>query len=251
VLQAADQTGTPGLFDELASPGAIVPPERVPGRGIVGSAGGGSPADDRRNKNRRSPRPRRLLVAGAVVVAVVVAGAVALAARGGDETKTSVAVGPESTSTRASTTTAPLPFKGTFNTTYTVTAVNAGPSLGSGGAQVGKVTTSTAVVECDLVTCTFTGPSPVFDQGFLGLTFTRTGDHFDGTRVDGGGAFADTCGAIDEAVITSKIDLLRDATGKITGLTGTNQIVHPNGVESADGMCATEDITSTFVGVPA
>jgi hypothetical protein len=250
VLQSSDQTGSPGLFDELASPGSIVPPERVPGRGLLGGSGGSTPADARRNKNRRAPRARRFLVAGGVIVAVVAAGAVALAARGGDEKTTSVAVGPAETSTTATTaTTVPLPFKGTFNSTYTVTAVNAGPSL-VGGARVGNVTTSTAVVECDLVTCTFTAPSPVFDQGFFGLTFTRTGDHFEGTRSDGGGAFADTCGAIDEAVITSKIDLQRDATGKITGFTGTNQVIHPNGVESADGRCATEDVTATFVGVP-
>jgi hypothetical protein len=94
VLRATDQTGTPGLFDELASSGAIVPPERVPGRPHLGGIGGAPPADSRRNKGRRRGRrnPRHVVVGAVVIAAVGVIGAVAIAAsRGG--TPTTVAIG--------------------------------------------------------------------------------------------------------------------------------------------------------------
>src|SRR5207302_4445271 len=56
VLRSSDQTRTPGLFDELASPSAIVSPERRPGRpGLLGR-GGGTPTDGRRTKRSRQPR---------------------------------------------------------------------------------------------------------------------------------------------------------------------------------------------------
>jgi hypothetical protein len=250
VLRASDQTGGPGLFDEMASPSAIVPPERVPGRGVLGRAGGGTPADARRNKSRRTPRPRRFLVAGGVIVAVVAAGAVALAARGGDEQKATVAaVAPSSSST---TTTVLLPFSGTFVTTFTVTAVNAGPSLSGDIPQVGDVTTSTAVVDCDLTTCTITSPETRFDKGFLQIDLIYTLDHFEGSRVDP--AALNPCPELGDSQLSTTIDLVRDATGKVVRFTGTNVIFHPSGVEATaagGGQCATEDLTTTFVGVPA
>jgi hypothetical protein len=252
VLRASDQTGSPGLFDEMASPGAIVPPERVPGRGVLGRAGGGTPADARRNKNRRTPRPRRLLVAGAVVVAVVAAGAIALAARGGDETKATVVAAAVSASSTSSTTTTtiPLPFHGTFTTTYTVTVVNAGSTLSGPVPQVGDVSTSTAVLDCDLTTCTITSPETRFDKGFLQIDLIYTLDHFEGSRVDP--AANNPCPELGDTVLTTSIDLQRDVTGKIIGLTGTNVVFHPSGVEAQTpaGTCSTEDLTTTFVGVP-
>jgi hypothetical protein len=105
VLRASDQTGSPGLFDEMASPGAIVPPERIPGRSGFGGFGGGTPADARRNKNRRGqprrlPKPAQLLVASVVVAAVGVGAAVAVASR--DDGKTTVAIAaPSATITTA------------------------------------------------------------------------------------------------------------------------------------------------------
>ncbi|MEY2454708.1 MAG: hypothetical protein QOD92_4282 [Acidimicrobiaceae bacterium] len=252
VLRNADQANAPGLFDELGSPGAIVPPERVPGRGVLGRAGGGTPADVRRNKNRRTPRPRRLLVAGGVIVAVVAAGAVALAARGGDEQKATVAAVAPSSSSTTTTTTVLLPFSGTFVTTFTVTAVNAGPSLAGDIPQVGDVTTSTAVVDCDLTTCTITSPETRFDKGFLKLDLIYTLNHFEGSRVDP--AALNPCPELGDSQLSTTIDLVRDATGKVIRFTGTNVIFHPSGVEATaagGGQCATEDLTTTFVGVPA
>ena len=188
------------------------------------------------------------------MVAVVAAAAVAVAS-GGSDSKQPVAAGSAAISsspaqpTTTTTAAAQTLTKANFNTTYTVTSVNQGPSLSS-GATVGNVTTSTAVVECDATTCTFTAPESRFDKGFLALTYTRTGDHFEAARVDHS-TFTDQCEALNETDISSTIDFVRDATGKVTGFTGTHVIVHPGGVESADGKCATEDITSTFVGTLA
>jgi hypothetical protein len=127
VLRGTDQTTNPGLFDELASPGAIVPPERSPGRpGLLGR-GGGNPTNERPDKRSRKPRPRRLLVGAAVAVAVVAAGAIALAASQGGDTKNTVAVGP---STTAPTTPAPtvpvIPVLAAVAGSYAVTEVYAG-----------------------------------------------------------------------------------------------------------------------------
>lgn len=86
ILRAASQTGKTGLFDEMESQAAIVPPERVPGRprrfGIGGS--GGSPANARDHKGRRRRRgPRRLLVvATALSVTLAAAGAFIVTHRG-------------------------------------------------------------------------------------------------------------------------------------------------------------------------
>jgi len=82
VLRVASQAERTGMFDEMASPGAIVPAERVPGRPRPFGFGrdGGSPVDARRRK-RRGGRVPRLLVAVAVVVAVVATGAIAIASR--------------------------------------------------------------------------------------------------------------------------------------------------------------------------
>jgi hypothetical protein len=240
VLRASEQTDKPGLFDELASPGAIVPPERVPGRRVFGGIGGGTPADARRNKNR-TPRPGRALVVAAVITgAVFVAGVVALVARGGG-TNATVAVGP------VTTTVAPPFTKQTFNAQFTVTSENRGQRA-EGHVSVGDIATSTVVVECNAVTCTFTSDSIGFDRGIYGVTFTRTGDHFDGARFDSGGP--DAC-LFDAANLSSTIDLVRDAAGKITGFTGTYAIVHPNGVEAPDLSCASENLTASIVATLA
>ncbi|MEY2460439.1 MAG: hypothetical protein QOG30_2269 [Acidimicrobiaceae bacterium] len=244
VLRAADQASKPGLFDELASPGAIVPEERVPGRGPLGGFGGGTPADARRNKNRRAPRPSRVLVTGVMVAAVIVLAAVALVAKSGDNKQT-VATKPTSTATEVAG--SPV-IKATFTATFTVTSEKAGKAAHERVA-LGDATTSSVVVECDVVTCTLTSDSTGFDRGLFGLTFTRSGDHLEGARSDSGGS--DPCAVFDAANLSSTIDMVRDAGGKVTGFTGTYVIVHPNGVESPDGRCASEEIATSFVGVPA
>jgi len=79
VLRSVAQTETPGLFDELSSPDAIVPEERRPGRPGRFGRGGGTPTGPRRDKRSRRPRPRRFLVAGATVAGVLIVAAVAVA----------------------------------------------------------------------------------------------------------------------------------------------------------------------------
>ncbi|MEY2424083.1 MAG: hypothetical protein QOI95_4150 [Acidimicrobiaceae bacterium] len=129
VLRAADQTTNPGLFDELASPEAIVPAERSPGRpGLLGR-GGGTPTNDRRNKRSRKPRPRRVFVGAAVAVAVVAAGAIAFAASRGGDNKDAVTAGPDTTAPTPTvpTPTAPaIPLLAAVAGSYSVTEVYTG-----------------------------------------------------------------------------------------------------------------------------
>jgi len=101
VLRAAGQTRRTGLFDELATPDAIVPPERIPRRGI-GDHGGGTPSVARRDKRSRGPRPRRLLLAGAAAATVVIVAGVIVVASRGDDKPQPVAVG-QTTSTTTTT----------------------------------------------------------------------------------------------------------------------------------------------------
>ncbi len=98
VLRFADQTTEPGLFDELASPGAIAPRERKLSRlGRLGP-GGGTPTNDRRDKRSQRPRPRRLLIASVLAVAVV-AGAIVAATRSNHATQAREVVAPLLTTT--------------------------------------------------------------------------------------------------------------------------------------------------------
>jgi hypothetical protein len=89
VLRAADQTSSPGLFDELASIDAIAPDERRPGRpGRRGRGGGGGATGDRTQKRSRRP-PRRALrallaVGGLIAAAVIVVAVVVVVAQEDD-----------------------------------------------------------------------------------------------------------------------------------------------------------------------
>jgi hypothetical protein len=147
VLRATDQTTDPGLFDELASPGAIVPPERVPGRPRPLGRGGGTPTGERPNKRARKPRPRRLLVAAAVVVGVVVVGAIALAATQGGDTKPTVVAGPSPTAavTAPSPTGPVIPVLASVAGAYSVTEVYAG--CGSSDHTISDATINISVDE--------------------------------------------------------------------------------------------------------
>jgi hypothetical protein len=85
VLRTVAQAETPGLFDELSSPDAIVPQERRPGRPSRFGRGGGTPTGPRRDKRSRRPRPRRLLVGGALIAGVLIVAAVAVALRSNND----------------------------------------------------------------------------------------------------------------------------------------------------------------------
>lgn len=114
VLRNSDQTTDARLFDSLESPGAVVPPERSPGR--LGRFGGaGTPTGSRPNKRAR--RPRRFVVAAAIVVVALVGGGVAIAARGGKST------------TVAATTPGAITGQSTGPTTPPSTAPSGGPDL--------------------------------------------------------------------------------------------------------------------------
>ncbi|MEY2451269.1 MAG: hypothetical protein QOD92_843 [Acidimicrobiaceae bacterium] len=89
VLRTVAQTETPGLFDELSSPDAIVPGERRPGRPGRFGRGGGTPTGSRRDKRARRPHPRRLPVAGALIAGVLTVAAVAVALQSNDKKDTS------------------------------------------------------------------------------------------------------------------------------------------------------------------
>ena len=111
ILSSAEQTGTPGLFDELGAVDAIAPDERAPGRPGRRGRGGGGAAGSRRDKRSRAPRPRRGLVAGAVVVVVLAAvGGIVVATRD-DGKATSVAVGDSAPKTTLDPT-QPVPIEG-------------------------------------------------------------------------------------------------------------------------------------------
>jgi hypothetical protein len=145
-----------------------------------------------------------------------------------------------------------VPFSRTFTTTFTVSAVNIGSSFAGDPPTVGDVTTSTAVIDCDQTTCTIASPESPFNKGFLKLDLIYTPDHFEGSRVDA--AALNPCPELGDSQLSTKIDLQRDATGKVVRFTGTNVLFHPSGVEAqkaGGGNCATFDVTTTFVGIPA
>lgn len=188
VLRAVSQTGSTGLFDELSSPDAIVPSERLPGRAPLGMGGGGGrPTEARRNKNRKGRRgpSRAVLAAGAAVVAVVVVAAVALASSGGDGSQ-KVAVATTSvpvTTTTAPTTTTLSPsavvanqLTGTWTVTRTVTASN-NPRVAAGStSEVAYTITS----NCAATACAVHVVAPGVGGSVLEGDLAFVGDHYEG-----------------------------------------------------------------------
>lgn len=187
VLRSASQTERTGLFDELATPDAIVPQERVPGRpSPLGRGGGGTPADDRRDKGQRRGRgrsPKRALLAVGGVVAVIAVAAVAVAASGGgDDTKVAAV------QTTVSTTTAPTP-------TTSAPAVTAAQYLTGAWAVTRVVTASTNPIQgigqtSDVVytitsncvgdTCTLRLAAPGSFGAFQQADLSFVGGHYEG-----------------------------------------------------------------------
>ncbi|MEY2460438.1 MAG: hypothetical protein QOG30_2268, partial [Acidimicrobiaceae bacterium] len=252
VLQASDQTGSSGLFDEIASPDAIVPPERIPGRGVLGSAGGGTPADSRRDKNRRARGPKRALVAAGVVVAVLLVGGGVVLATRGDSKKTSVSAGGTPAGAPAAT---GADFAGKYNVTFTVTKTKTGADFVTIAPADGTVISGQIL----LVTCNADGCSMEFDtsspprpegQAF-GFPHPVTGDanHLAGrllSEPQGG-----QCQTLNAVVLSADITLQRDAAGAITGFSGTNDITHRDALFQDNGngnTCATYDVTYSLVG---
>jgi hypothetical protein len=180
ILRAADQTRTSGLFDGIASPDAIVPPERVPGRaGPLGiGRGGGTPADARQRKRERRPRAPRSVVVGAVVAGVVVAAVVAVASRGGGDSKTAAV----NTTVVATTATSPpdvvlaSALAGTWTVTRTVTSSTNGRQPVGQALQLNYVITSSCLVSPCTVHVDAEGSQGAREQ--IDLTFV--GDHYEG-----------------------------------------------------------------------
>jgi len=252
ILRASDQTGSPGLFDDISSVGDITPPERVPGRGVLGGAGGGTPADSRRNKNRRPRAPKRALVAAAVVAGVaVVAGGVVLATRGGDKKSSVSAAGAPASPAPAALTA----FSGKYNVTFTVTDVKLGapfvtvaPALGS------SVSGQVLLVKCTGDSCTidFDPSSPPRPQGqnFGFPTLKGDANHLSG-RLESGGAGGGNCQTLNAVIFTADVTLQRDASGAISGFTGTNDVKHRDAIFQDNGggnTCASYDVSYSLVG---
>ena len=239
VLRASSQTSDAALFDEMASPGAIAPPERVTGLGI-GGRGGGSPRRARRNKHRRSGR-RALLVASAALVAIAacVAGAYAVTQRD-DSPRVSAAA---------------EHIGQPFDVTFTVASVNVGPHYrGEPVPGVGSEERVRVYVECPDNTCSFGNDGPSSGGPFvdLGLQFAQTSPGFYKAIRDSN-EFADACGRNIVVHQVASADVQRDPGGPLTRFTGRYEVAHPDGVEfdSPSGVCSTFDIAYTFVGTPA
>lgn len=249
VLRASDQTGSPGLFDAISSPGDISPPERVPGRGVLGGAGGGAPADSRRNKNRRARGPKRALIAAGVVAAVVVVGAV-LATRGGNDKKnTTVAAGGQPAAGPQV-----AQFAGKYSVTFTVTDVKLGAPFVTVAPAVGAaIPGQVLLVTCNGDSCSidFDPSSPPRPEGqnFGFPELKGDANHLSGRlETDPGGG---QCQTLNAVIFTADVTLQRNASGAITGFTGTNDVKHRDALFQDNGggnTCATYDVSYSLVG---
>jgi len=239
VLRASDQTSTAGLFDEMGSPAAIAPSERVVRRGL-GGHGGGTPRDARRNKHRRSGGRRSLLLVSAAIVAIAacVASAYAVTQRDGDHVDASApAVGER------------------FDAVFTVASVNVGPHYrGEPVPSVGDQERVRVIVDCTDTTCSFgnergANAGPFVD---LGLPFAQTAPGVY-TATGDSSETAAACGNIAIHQLASVEVHRASSAGPITGLNGRYEVTHPGGVEftAPPGVCSTFDIAYTFVGTPA
>jgi hypothetical protein len=260
-LLSADQAGSPGLFDELGSPGAIVPPERVTGR--RGGRGGGTPSDSRREKNRegrggRKDRRRQKAAAKATAAAAarrpkrtgrrILVGLGALLLVGGG-----AAVALLLTQSDDKTATGINAFTGRYQTAFTVVSTNVGADFVQNVPTQGAVIDQTLVVTCSNNQCTveFDKGTPrrpeVADLRFPALT--GAGDHLEGTLSTTLGN--DVCPITDAVKYTMAVDLVRKApNGAVISFTGLHAIGHPNGLfeETGQGACAAADITYAVSG---
>jgi hypothetical protein len=239
VLRASTQASDAGLFDEMASPDAIAPAERVMGLG-VGGRGGGSPRRARRNKHRRSGR-RALLLASAAffAIAACVAGAYAVTQR--DDTRRFADGGDR--------------VGQPFDVVFTVASVNVGPHYrGEPVPAVGAQERVRVYIDCPDNTCSFgnDGASSAGPYVDLGLQFAQTSPGFYKAIRDSN-EFAGACGRNIVVHQVASANVHTDPNGPVTGFTGRYEVTHPDGVEfdSPSGVCATFDIAYTFVGTPA
>ena len=235
VLRASTQASDAGLFDEMASPSAIAPTERVTGLGI-GGRGGGNPRAARRNKHRRSGH-RALLIAAAliVVIAACVGGAYAVSHRDDGHVA--------STSPRQP-----------FDADFTVASVNVGPHYrGEPVPEVGSTDRLRVDVDCRDVTCTFGNQGEASAGPFvdLGLPWEQTSPGFYTATAESNDV-SDACGSIPLHQ-SGTVEVHRDPGGAITGFNGRYEVTHPRGVEftGPSGLCSTFDVAYTFTGTPA
>ena len=226
ILRAADGSSTPGLFDELASPDAIVPPERRPGRPAPFGRGGGTPTGDRPDKRARQPRPRRLAIAGAAVAvaAVVVVGAIALAS-GGDDSSTVTVGAPASTTT---------------TTTSTTTATTA-PTVTDLTAIVGEYRVTQVYAGCGSIDSTIAdAPLPVtadFATGIITVGVAKAVGPLEGTSFRAPIEYQGTNGQKLPGVLVGSFDL-----------TGPSPRIH---IESHPDYTGTGSCTVTYDGFRA
>ncbi|MEY2452268.1 MAG: hypothetical protein QOD92_1842 [Acidimicrobiaceae bacterium] len=234
VLRAAEQTHTTGLFDELASPDAIVPSERVAGRaGPLGfGRGGGTPSDARQRKRQRRPRPSRAVLAGAVVAGVAVVGAVvAVASGGGGDSKNVAANTPLTTSTLVTTTTRPPELvmanalSGTWTVTRTVTSSNNPRQPVGQTLQLGYVITSS----CVSTPCTLHVDAEGSQGAREEIDLTFVGDHYEGPVSGTAPCRSFTTGALlGETTLTGSLTLLAAQADQFTGSLTLNVVPNAN-----------------------
>lgn len=239
VLRASGQTVDAGLFDEMAAPSSIAPPERVVRRGL-GGRGGGTPREARRNKHRKSGGRRALLLASVAVVAIAACVASVYAVSQRDDNRV----------------TASAPVVGQpFDADFTVASTNVGPHYrGEPVPAVGGRQRVRVQLQCAGATCTFgtagqSGAGPFVD---LGLPFVQTSPGFYTATADSNEASA-ACGRDIRVHQVASVDVRTDSSGRVTRFNGRYEVTHPDGVEfnaASGGLCSTFDIAYTFTGTP-
>ncbi|MEY2461205.1 MAG: hypothetical protein QOG30_3035 [Acidimicrobiaceae bacterium] len=237
VLRAADQTQTSGLFDDIASPDAIVAPERVPGsprRLGFGRGGGGTPSDARRQKRQRRPRAPRGVVVGAVVAGVVVVGVViAVTSRGSGDSK-SVAVNAGASTTVSATTQPPelataTSLGGVWSVARTVT------SSTNPRQPVGQVLqlTYTITSACAAPPCTLHVVAEGSQGAIENVDLTFVGDHYEGAVNGQAPCRSFTTGELlGETTLTGSLLLRSVDPNRFTGNLTLNVVPNTNCVAS-------------------
>ncbi|MEY2420967.1 MAG: hypothetical protein QOI95_1034 [Acidimicrobiaceae bacterium] len=265
VLRASDQSGSPGLFDEIGSTGALAPPERPPGEPRRSGRGGGSAGESREQKSQEQPpppvpqvapiaaaapqvttvvkKPRRrgrkvAVTVGALVLLAAAAAGAAVLLKSDDKTD-KAAIGVNA-------------LAGKYAGTFTIDTVKVGADFVENVPTVGTATSQQLIVTCKDNQCTasFDESAPistaVHDLRFPPLVIS--GDHFEGTLTTNLGN--DQCPVTDKVQYSVTADLTRDAAGAVTGFAGQTAITHPDGIfeDHGDAVCAAVDVTYALVG---
>lgn len=248
-LLMAEQVGRGGVFGSLGNGATLQPPERMPGTGLIGGNGVGGREDKHRTEEPRDPKPRpkprprpprswttwAVPAAAAGVVGAVLVTTYALWPRGdGDETAAPPPVAPTQ-GTSSGPTTAPTAASTAGSTAAPTPAATAGPITagpitandlggrfaftrtvvdGNADNPVGTTSnfTATLTVKCDGANCTVTIPG-------LGTSSLVGGAlRYKGTT--SAACPSDPSISVPHPYDT-KLTVVRDGTGKVTGFTGT------------------------------